>query len=51
MPNSEQRIEAPTDDDVARIARLLMHAGSVARDIREKSLDGTLADLTVLQAI
>ena len=51
MPSSEQKIEAPTEDDVARIARQLMHAGSVAEEISGKSLDGTLADLTVLQAI
>src|SRR6185437_6554197 len=51
MRNSEQKIEAPTEDDVARIARQLMHAGSVAEEISGKSLDGTLADLTVLQEI
>ena len=51
MPNSEQRIEALTNDDVDRIARQLIHAGSVARDICGKSLDGTMADLVILQEI
>ena len=51
MPNSEQKIEAPSEDDVARIARQLIHASAVAQDICGKSLDGTLADLSVLQEI
>ena len=51
MSNSEQRIEAPTKDHVSRIARQLKHADSVARDIRGTSLEGTIADLPILQAI
>lgn len=51
MANSEQKIEAPSEDDVARIARQLIHASAVAQDIRGKSLDGTMADLSVLQEI
>jgi hypothetical protein len=51
MPNSEQKIEAPMEDDVTRIARQLIHASSVAREVVGKSLDGTMADLRVLQEI
>jgi dihydroxyacetone kinase-like predicted kinase len=51
MPNSEQKIEAPMEDDVTRIARQLIHASSVAREAVGKPLDGTIADLAVLQEI
>jgi len=48
---SDQRIEAPNDLDIDRIARALIHAESVVKDIAGRSLDGSLADLASIQAV
>ena len=48
---SDQRIEAPNDLDIDRIARALIHAESVVKDIAGRSLDGSRADLASIQAV
>lgn len=47
----EQRIEAPNDSDIDHIARQLMHAESVVKDIAGRSLDGSRADLSSIQIV
>ena len=47
----DQRIEAPTALDIDRIARSLIHAESVAKEIAGRSLDGSRADLASIQAV
>lgn len=46
-----QRIEAPTDEDVDRIARHLVHAQQVVVEVTGSSLSGQLADLALLQRV
>jgi hypothetical protein len=48
---AEQRIEAPTDSDVDAIARALIHADQVCFDVLGVRLEGTRADLDLLQKI
>lgn len=47
----DQRIEAPTDSDIDRIARQLLHAESVVRDIAGCCLDGSRQDLIAIQSV
>jgi Domain of unknown function (DUF3806) len=47
----DQKIEAPTDEDVTAIARAWIHANGISRDLLGEELDGTNADLARLQRI
>lgn len=48
---SNQRIEAPTAKDVDLIARQLMHAEALVREITGAELSGRLADLPLIQRV
>jgi hypothetical protein len=47
----DQRIEAPTDSDIDRIAKQLIHAESVVIDIAGRAFDGSRADLSAIQSV
>lgn len=47
----DQRIEAPTASDIDRIARQLIHAQSVVKDIAGRTFDGSRADLSAIQSV
>ena len=44
-----QRIEAPGDADIDRIARQILHAQALVKEITGSSLTGGLADLALIQ--
>ncbi len=44
-----QSIEAPSESDIERIARQLLHASELVEQVTGKSLTGDLSDLTALQ--
>ena len=46
-----QRIEAPTSEDIDRIARQLMHAGQCVVEATGCALSGGSSDLTLLQRL
>lgn len=48
---AEQRIEAPTTNDVDRIAHLLIHAEALINDALGQKLDGTTGDLELIQTV
>jgi hypothetical protein len=45
----DQKIEAPNDADVDRIARQLIHAQDTVEELSGSSLDGSEADLALIQ--
>lgn len=47
----DQKIEAPSDDDIDYIARMILYAGSIAGEITSSGLTGDLQDLKVLQKV
>ncbi len=47
----EQRIEAPNDDDVDYIARMIIYAGNIAEEVTNRNLTGDFGDLAILQQI
>ena len=47
----DQKIEAPNDADIDRIARMLINAKLLAQEIISEELDATLQDLDRLQRI
>lgn len=47
----DQRIEAPTDSDIDRIAKQLIHAESVVKDITGRAFDGSRAGLLAIQSV
>ena len=47
----EQRIEAPTEEDVDYIARMLVFADEITKDITGTHLAGGLKDLETLQQV
>jgi hypothetical protein len=51
VPDSRQTIEPPTDVDVEAIARALLHAEEVAREVLGEALDGSVSDLERLQRV
>jgi hypothetical protein len=48
---ANQRIEAPTAEDVDKIARQMMHAGALVHEITGSELSGRLADLPLIQRV
>jgi hypothetical protein len=46
-----QTISAPSEDDITAIARALIHADELSRDVVGESLDGTEEDLARIQGI
>lgn len=46
-----QRIEAPTEQDIERIAQQLLHAQEVVLEATGSSLSGGMADLALLQRV
>jgi hypothetical protein len=46
-----QRIEAPTEEDVDKIASAIVHAESVATEVLGVRMDGTRSDLSVIQRL
>jgi hypothetical protein len=49
--NNAQQILAPAAADIDRIARALLHAGSVVEAVTGRALKGTPGDLALLQAV
>ena len=47
----EQKIEAPTKDDLRAIAHQLMHAAELVSEATGAALSGTMADLAALQKV
>jgi hypothetical protein len=47
----DQVIEAPTEADIDRVARQLLHADSVVKEIVGRALDGSRDDLTTIQSV
>ena len=47
----QQKIEAPNDEDIDYIARMIIYAASIAEEICGAELDGGLEDLSTLQRI
>ena len=45
----DQRVEAPNQSDIDRIARMIIEADQLAQDIIAQQLDGSLDDLNRLQ--
>ena len=45
------RIEAPTEADIDRIARALLHAQQVTAEVLGSTLDGTRRDLSLIQQL
>ena len=48
---SDQRIDAPTDQDIDSIARAWLHADETCREVLASGLDGTQADLVRFQRL
>jgi hypothetical protein len=48
---ADQKIEAPGEPDIATLARALTHAEHVVRESLGASLDGSRADLALLQEL
>ncbi len=46
-----QRIEAPTAEDIDQIARQLLHAATLVREVTGTELTGQLADLSLIQHV
>jgi hypothetical protein len=51
VDKDKQTIVAPTEDDITGIARALIHADDVCKEILGTGLDGTRADLDRIQQI
>jgi hypothetical protein len=51
MNNDKQKIEPPTEDEIPSIARALIHADDVCKEALGAGLDGTRADLSLIQQI
>lgn len=48
---ADQRIEAPTTADIDRIARQVIHAGALVREVTGAELTGGLGDLALIQRV
>jgi hypothetical protein len=48
---NRQKIEAPTEADIDRVARALLHAQRVTTEILGVELDGTRRDLALIQQL
>jgi hypothetical protein len=48
---TEQRIEPPSESDIDSIARSLLHAGHVVRELLGAELNGTREDLDLIQKL
>jgi len=46
-----QRIEAPNEQDIDHIARLLIHAGELTNEVTGQPLSARLSDLPLLQQV
>jgi hypothetical protein len=46
-----QQIEAPTEEDIDDIAQAILHAQRVATEVLGVEMDGTRADLTLIQRL
>ena len=51
VDNDRQKIEAPTEDDISSIARDIIHADDVCKEVLGIGLDGTHADLPRIQQL
>lgn len=47
----QQQIEAPTEEDIDHITQAILHAQRVAAEVLGLEMDGTRADLTLIQRL